>query len=115
MAAAVPPNVWQCPNCRRRVPRYVAVCHCGARRTDVDALAPAPAQGQRQQLRASLKGLPWDAWAWLCALLLFAGIAAAELFRARRPEPAIPLIGYVDRGVPKPTPHVRPKPVAHPR
>ncbi len=93
---------WVCPNCRRRVPRYAAVCHCGARRTDVDALDPSKLWRPQQPRGQGWRDVPVSGW-------LLLGLSAAVLvtflvlpFIPIERPPYIPLLGYVDRG---PGPH----------
>jgi hypothetical protein len=99
---------WVCPNCRRRVPRYAPVCHCGTRRTDavlVEGAATAATPGRRDPL-APFRGLPVSFWLLVGAILLCAVGMVVRLNMPWQAEPMIPLLGHADRmpAGPVPTP-----------
>ncbi len=112
--------VWVCARCQRRVPSYVATCHCGAARdaqpatsADERGAAEAP-QGARGVFAA--REVPRSVWAalGLMALLLAFGLWSA--FRAGGGEgDVVPLLGYVDRlPPPMPAPPASPSPTPEP-
>ena len=93
---------WNCPNCRRRVPRYASACHCGTRRADaetVEAGLTAPAHRHVSAWRQ----LPLSVWLPLLVAAAAAITLVVLLFLPSEPPPAIPLGGYVDR-IPTPQP-----------
>jgi hypothetical protein len=96
------PTTWVCPNCRRRVPRYAPVCHCGTRRTDAEAAGPT-GNWLPQQKSLGWRDVPASGW-----LLLFLSATALITFVVLLfiplppPEPMIPLIGYVERSASTP-------------
>jgi len=108
---------WVCAGCRRRVPGYVDVCHCGAARPDASAVVP-PDEAARLPLgarpRIDPRQVPWQVWLALGVMsLALLGAALSLLFVPRRPQPSVPLLGYVDRlppSAPRPSAH---RPSAH--
>lgn len=106
---------WVCGACKRRVPAYIDVCHCGAGRPDPNAVAAAASTAPvplGAPLRVDPRQVPWQVWLALgvMGLALLVG-AVSLLFVPRRPEPGVPLLGYVDR---VPQPAARPSPSAPP-
>lgn len=112
---------WVCARCRRRVPGYIEVCHCGATRASAAAAAghaAAPPLGGR--VRVDPRQVPWQVWLAIGVVgLALLGAALSLLFVPRRPQPAVPLLGYVDRlpssaPRPSPSPALSPSPSATP-
>jgi hypothetical protein len=103
VAAQAPKSTWQCPNCRRSVPRYVGVCHCGTRKGDAE-LIPAP--GARRTKRwAALRGLPWTVWIWFAAVFAVVCLAAVWTLRPWQAPRTYPILGQYETFHPKtPTP-----------
>jgi hypothetical protein len=96
------PTSWSCPNCRRRVPRYASVCHCGARRTDAEAASSAPVLAAQKRSQG-WRELPRIVWLWLAVSAVALATLIGLLFVPPEPPLRIPLIAYVDRA-PTPTP-----------
>ena len=99
------PTSWTCPNCRRRVPRYATVCHCGTRRDDASAIEAAPARAARAR-GAGWRQWPLSVWVPLVIAALAAITLIVLLFVPPPPRLGIPLLGRVDR-VPTPQAHPR--------
>jgi hypothetical protein len=99
MAAA-----WVCARCRRRVPGYIEVCHCGA--TRAEASSSAAPLGARP--RVGPRHVPWQVWLAVGVMgVALLGGAISLLFVPRRPQPTVPLLGYVDR-LPPSAPRAKP-------
>ncbi len=106
---------WPCPNCGRRVPNRVSQCHCGTTQEDAFRQAEVGAtESPTGTPRRARKGPPlrigpltWDLKALLIGIALVALVGLVRLFWPGRPEPIVPVLGYVDatpRPLPTPTP-----------
>jgi hypothetical protein len=105
---------WLCPNCGRRVPNRVAVCHCGTRREQAQQAEPQAALVPARRVpsrpaprRAAGPPLSWEIKALAAALVLVALLGMARLLVPWQPEPVHPLLGF---SAPAPTPTPRPTP-----
>ena len=96
------PTSWICPNCRRRVPRYAAVCHCGTRQTEADAVASEPTKLARPRA-GGWRQLPLSVWLPLVIAAAAVIASLALLFLPPEPSLGIPLLGRIER-VPTPRP-----------
>jgi hypothetical protein len=90
------PTTWVCPNCRRRVPRYAPVCHCGARRTDAEAAGPT-GSWLPQPPPPRWRDLPPSGWALLALSAITLITFVVLLFIPMEPPTPLPLLGFVDR------------------
>lgn len=92
---------WVCAACRRRVPSYVEVCHCGAGRPrpgSVTAAEQPEALPLGAPLRVDPRQVPWQVWLAIGVMGVALLVGAVSLwFLPRRPEPVVPLLGYIDR------------------
>ncbi len=98
-------STWVCPNCRRRVPRYAQVCHCGTRKQDLDLLA-APGAKRRRDRWAPLRGLNRGVWLWFGAMVVVLAAMVVRMLMPWQPPRYFPLLGQVDR-MPTPQAHHR--------
>jgi hypothetical protein len=103
LARQAPPT-WVCPNCRRSVPRYIVVCHCGTRKGDADLIRPAGARVVARDRLAGLRGLPWAVWAWFGAFTLVVILTVVRMFMPWQPPRYFPLLGQADH-IPVARPH----------
>jgi hypothetical protein len=96
------PTSWICPNCRRRVPRYAAVCHCGTRQAEAGDIQSEPAELARPRA-GGWRQLPLSVWLPLAIAAVAAIALLALLFLPPEPSLGIPLLGRVER-IPTPRP-----------
>ncbi len=74
---------WLCPNCRRRVPSYAAVCHCGTRRADADLVVQAEQKARPKSDRwAAIRVIPPSVWVLIGVMVL---TVAGMVFRLLQP------------------------------
>ncbi|MCG6920557.1 MAG: hypothetical protein LJF15_05640 [Acidobacteria bacterium] len=107
-------HTWQCPACGRRVPMRVSACHCGMTRERAEVMAEAHAAAERPAPRPARPGLrtppaplPRDVKALVAGVGLVAVLGLGWLIFGPRPQPPVPVLGYVDATpppVPQPTP-----------
>lgn len=107
-------HTWQCPTCGRRVPMRVSACHCGMTRERAEVMAEAQAAAERPAPRPARPGLrtppaplPRDVKALLAGVGLVAVLGLGWLIFGPRPQPLVPVLGYMDATpppVPEPTP-----------
>lgn len=97
-------DAWVCGRCGRRVPGYIAACHCGGPREEG---RPAGAGGSP----GPGEGMPWEVKAGIVFLVVLAGLAAAALMRPRTPDRLPALLGVMERlPVNESSPRPRPSP-----
>ncbi len=109
-------HTWQCPACGRHVPLRASACHCGTTRERAEALAEAQAGAARPVpsrppvdpgLRTPTAPLPRDVKVLLGGVALVGVLGLGWLIFGPRPEPIVPVLGYMDAGpppAPRPTP-----------
>jgi hypothetical protein len=101
----MPSLTWTCPNCQRRVPNRVDACHCGTTRGQAEQLAASSPSGAGAGAAFGYGGpavreeLGWDVKGPALGLVLVVVAAAGWLvFRPYRPDPIVPVLGFVDKG-----------------
>jgi hypothetical protein len=99
---------WACPHCQRRVPASVAVCRCGASRTEAQAAAAlAEVAGDRLGATTRLRNepLPTSVKALIAIMgLIIVGAIASLAVSPPRVPPGPPLLGQLDPERPSPSP-----------
>ena len=114
--------MWTCPNCRRRVPGYAPVCHCGTRRSDATLVQEPSAQARLiPRARPRHRGrLSAELWLWVVGIVLIIALGVTWAVWPRKPVRIAPLLGTVDPPVtrssrprrvpPRPAPKPAPRP-----
>lgn len=102
-------RTWTCPSCDRRVPENVAICRCGASRSEAQANEALRQVGRGPGRTVRSEPMPTEVKVWfvVIALALVGGLVFAA--RSEGPPPVAPLLGWTDQPPPSPTPY-RPSP-----
>jgi len=115
-------HTWICPACSRRVPLRVGACHCGMARDRAEEIAAAEARTSQpasrpvgppavRAPRTPGTPLPSDVRALLAGVAVVALAAMGWLAFGPRPDPVVPVLGFVDAGPPPaPRPSGPPEP-----
>jgi hypothetical protein len=89
---------WICPNCRRRVPAYAGVCHCGTRRADAELVAEATHQAQPRSDRwAPIRIIPASVWVLIGVMVLTVVGMVVRLLQPYETPRYLIMVGQVDR------------------
>lgn len=101
-------TTWLCPTCGRRVPNRATECHCGMLQVTALAVVDPSVDPPKEKLRirtppVRFRTMPKEVRVLgvVFALVILLGVVWA--FVPRKPAPALPLLGTLDR-LPSPPP-----------
>ena len=101
-------RTWTCLACNRRVPATVALCRCGASRSEAQANEALREIAQGHVSPRRHEPLPNDVKVWLVVTGLALVGALVFAARAAPPPPVAPLLGWVEQSPPSPSPYKPP-------
>jgi hypothetical protein len=91
-------SLWICPNCRRRVPPYVAICHCGTRRGDAEIVAQAEQTAKPRTDRwEPIRVIPRSVWILIGVMVLTVVGIVVRMLQPYEPPRYMITVGQVDR------------------